>query len=91
MCALLATCARWVTHSTCALPPSSRNSVPTVSPVVPPMPASTSSKISVGVVCVAAVTTWMARLMRDSSPPEAILCKAPAGLPGMVAIKNFND
>ena len=45
-----ATCGRWVTHITCRRAPSPCSSLPTVAATVPPMPASTSSKISVGTV-----------------------------------------
>ncbi|MNC54350.1 hypothetical protein D3C75_1038290 [compost metagenome] len=47
------------------------------------MPTSTSSNTRVGMRDVCAVITWMARLMRDSSPPEATLARALRGCPGL--------
>ena len=46
---------------------------PTISATRPPIPASTSSNTSVGTSATAVVTVWIARLSRDSSPPEATL------------------
>ena len=37
------------------------------------------------------MTTAMAKLIRDNSPPDAICAKAFGCLPGMVEIKNSND
>jgi hypothetical protein len=52
------------------------------------MPTSTSSNTMLGTVLALAVTTWIARLMRDSSPPEAILPRGWVGLPGLVLTRN---
>ena len=66
-----ATCGRWVTHSTWRLCPSCFSRRPTVSATAPPMPASTSSKISVGTGVAVAAMTAIASEMRASSPPDA--------------------
>ena len=82
-----ATCARWVTDSTCADWPSCFINAPTTSPTVPPMPASISSKINVtgratrhraigSAPRARDVVTAMASARRDSSPPEATLASA---------------
>jgi len=49
--------------------------LPTADAVGPEIPTSTSSKISVGVVTFWAIITCIARLIRESSPPEATLAK----------------
>ena len=55
--------------------------LPTISATRPPMPASTSSKISVGTCATWLTTVWIARLMRDSSPPEATFASGPGAMP----------
>ncbi len=50
--------------------------------VGPLIPTSTSSKIRVGVEILRALITTRARLMRDSSPPEATLPSGWMGCPG---------
>src|SRR6185369_8316580 len=69
-----ATCGRCVTAKTWRPLPSCFINRPTVSATAPPMPASTSSKISVAGACSpcgSMPTTATASAMRDSSPPEA--------------------
>ena len=80
--AYAAICGRWVTHSTWKRPASVRSMRPTLSATAPPMPASTSSNISVlpGRSVVASV--FNPSMTRDSSPPEAILASGRASSPG---------
>ena len=52
------------------------------------MPASTSSKTSVGAPAGEAATLMIASITRASSPPDAISRSAPAGTPGLGAITN---
>ena len=85
--AWLATWGRWVMHNNWQCWPSCDNSRPTISAVAPPMPTSTSSKMRLGVMLVVAMTTCMAKLMRDNSPPDAILAKGLALWPGLVLIR----
>ena len=51
---------------------SSFSFCPTISAVRPPMPASTSSKISVGIGSIWTSTVFNASITREISPPEAI-------------------
>lgn len=83
-----ATCGRWVTHKIWCDWPSWCNSFPTVSATAPPIPASTSSKISVGVNEALLVMTLMAKLIRANSPPDATLAKDRGVLPAWPATKN---
>ena len=68
-----ATCGKCVTHSTWRFCPICASKRPTTSATAPPMPESTSSKISVGVAVAVDVMTEIASAMRASSPPLAIL------------------
>src|ERR1700683_2675061 len=52
------------------------------------MPASTSSKTMHSAEFFAAAATWIARLMRDSSPPEATLAMLLGGWPGLALPRN---
>jgi hypothetical protein len=53
--------------------------LPIVSATAPPIPESTSSNTSVATGEALAATSWMARLTRDSSPPEATLASGRSG------------
>ncbi len=53
---------------------------PMVSATSPPMPASISSKMTVGTGASSRQATSMARLTRESSPPEATFCRGWGGL-----------
>ena len=55
------------------------------------MPTSTSSNTRLGVSEVCAVITCIARLIRDSSPPEATLISGLGGCPGLVLTRNSID
>ena len=54
------------------------------------MPTSTSSKISVGTPATPDSAVWIARLMRDSSPPDATLASGPGGRPGWLATRKLD-
>src|SRR5882672_8884245 len=86
--ACAATCGKCVTHSTWRSSPRARKFLPTTSATAPPIPASTSSKIRVGTAAALLVITWIARLMRDSSPPDATLARARGSVPGLVETRN---
>ena len=86
-----ATCGRCVTHSTCRCAPSDCSSRPTVAATAPPMPASTSSKTSVGTWPTSLAATWIARPMRDSSPPDATRDSGPTGCFACAAIRNSSE
>ncbi len=77
-----AICGRWVTTSTWR--PSARRASrrPTASPASPPMPASTSSNTSVGTSSRSAITLRHASIVRESSPPDAVLASDDAFCPG---------
>ena len=83
-----ATWGRWVTHSTWRSRPRRASSLPTISATRPPIPTSTSSKISVGTALSRLVMTWIASPMRDSSPPEATLARLRSGWPAFAATRN---
>ena len=83
-----ATCGRWVTVSTCRRAASDCISRPTVPATAPPMPVSTSSKISVGTAPASLVTTCTASAIRDSSPPDATRASGPSGCFGCPATRN---
>jgi hypothetical protein len=82
-------------HSTWNAEPSMRSLRPTTSAIRPPIPASTSSKISPGAESLggrspvsvnpwrlAAVSVLMASMMRDSSPPETMRARGRSSSPG---------
>ena len=52
------------------------------------MPVSTSSKIRVSTVSVEASTVFMASIIRESSPPEAIFATGLGFSPGLAEIKS---
>ena len=54
----------------------------------PPTPLSTSSKTIVGIVLPSLAMTWIARLMRDNSPPDATRDSGIGGCPGLALIRN---
>jgi len=68
--------------------PSCFNNCPTTSATPPPMPTSTSSNIMVGILSFFAVTTRIAKLIRDNSPPEATLPSGRGATPACPATKN---
>src|SRR6266540_2102695 len=68
-----AICGRWVTTSTCRLAAKAANRFPTATAALPPIPASTSSKTSVGTSSRSTMTLRQASMVRESSPPEATL------------------
>ena len=78
-----ATCGLCVTTSTCSRSATRSSRSPTAAAVAPPMPASTSSKTSVGTGEPRESTTFSASISRDSSPPEAIFCSCPGVWPGI--------
>src|SRR4051794_30684624 len=82
-----ATCGRCVMQTTCASEPSARSRAPTARAVLPPTPASTSSKTSVGEPAPAAKPV-SASMTRESSPPEAASRSGEAGMPALVATMN---
>src|SRR5437762_2147631 len=79
---------RWVIRRTWRLRPSWRSLRPTTSATAPPMPASTSSKMSVAPLSSAAARVLSASMMRDSSPPEATRASERGASPGLVERKN---
>ncbi|MNC85211.1 hypothetical protein D3C83_08000 [compost metagenome] len=78
----------WVTHSTWWCVPNCFSMRPTISATRPPIPASTSSKMSVGTRATRLVTVWIARLSRDSSPPEATFDSGCGAMPLCVETRN---
>ena len=80
--------ARCVTHSTCRPSAARPASAATTDATRPPMPASTSSKTSVGTRSARARTDLSASIVRDSSPPEATRARAFASSPGLVDSRN---
>ena len=80
----LAICGRWVIVSTCARPARRRSVSATAWAVVPPMPASISSKTIVSPPATAAI----ASATRESSPPEAVSATGPNGRPAFGRIRN---
>ena len=70
-------------HSTWNRSPSSRSRAPTTSATAPPMPASTSSKISVLPGSSVEASVFSASMIRDSSPPEAIRASGFTSSPGL--------
>ena len=56
--------------------------------VIPLMPESISSKISVGVSSLSASTVLIARRILESSPPETVVPSGFGGSPGFTEIKN---
>src|SRR5690606_27886268 len=66
-----ATWARWVTAMTWEVRASCARRLPTSIAAAPPMPASTSSNTKVGTGSVPAITTSIASMTRESSPPDA--------------------
>src|SRR5207244_1364815 len=73
-----AICGRWVMQSSCRRCESARRREPTARAAWPPMPASTSSKTSVGAPAGETATLMIASITRASSSPEAISRSAPA-------------
>ena len=61
---------------------------PTLSPTVPPMPASTSSKTSVGTRSSRARIVLSASITRDNSPPDATRASGRASCPTFSATRN---
>ena len=78
-----ATCGRWVMQMTCRSPRSLSRS-PTVRAVLPPIPASISSKTRVPAPA-AAPSPVRASITRESSPPEAASRSGAASIPGLGA------
>ena len=64
------------------------NFTPTFSAVLPDIPESISSNISVSMPSFFAKTLLIASMILESSPPEAILSSGFTGSPGFVAIKS---
>src|SRR6266545_2095257 len=77
-----AICGRWVTTSTCRLAAKAANRFPTATAALPPIPASTSSKTSVGTSSRSTMTLRQASMVRESSPPEATLESGSGACPG---------
>ena len=82
--ATLAICGRCVIVITCARSASRFSVSATAWAVVPPMPASISSKTSVSPPPTAAI----ASATRESSPPEAVSATGPNGSPGFGRMRN---
>ena len=61
---------------------------PTISATPPPTPLSTSSNTMVGMALPSLAMTWIERLMRDNSPPDAILASDCGAWPGLALIRN---
>ena len=64
--------------------------MPTISATPPPTPLSTSSKTIVGIRLPSLAMTWIARLIRDSSPPDAIFESGCGSWPGFGADQEFD-
>ena len=77
-----------MTQRTCRVRATWRSFLPTVSAVLPPMPTSTSSKISTGTASVAASTTLSASIVRESSPPEAMRASGRTSSPELPENRN---
>src|SRR4030042_1374700 len=82
---------RCVTHTPCLDAASLARRSPTERATSPPMPASTSSKISVLIRSEAASTPLIASMTRESSPPEAIERRRLNGSPGVGGMRNSQD
>ena len=67
--------------------PTAASALPTATAAAPPIPASTSSKMSVGGDCVN--TSRNANMTLASSPPEATFDNGKGGLPGLAESKKF--
>ena len=78
-----AICGRCVIVTTCARSARRRNVSPTACAVLPPMPASISSKTIVSPPPTAAI----ASAIRESSPPEAVSATGANGRPGFGRIR----
>ena len=68
-------------ESTCLERATLYNRSPTITAVLPLMPVSTSSNISVGVPSAPAQTVLIASITRESSPPEATFERGLSGSP----------
>ncbi len=80
--------ARCVMQSTCLWRDSAARRSPTASATSPPMPASTSSKMSVLTWSDSARTPLMASMTRESSPPEAMARSLLNGSPRLGEMTN---
>ena len=78
-----ATCARCVTTMTCERSARRASRRPISIAAAPPTPASTSSKTKVGTGSLPAITTSIASITRESSPPEAPRETGRGSAPGM--------
>src|SRR5258706_1511347 len=89
--ACTATCGRCVTERTwwCFARVCRRR--PTTSATAPPIPASTSSKTSVGTDASPERSTWIASERRESSPPEATLASGASAWPSCAATRSSTD
>ena len=70
-----------MTTRTCRVRASAARRRPTATPAMPPIPASTSSKTSVGTASRSARTLRHASIVRESSPPEATFASGTAAWP----------
>ena len=87
-CAFPAICGECVTQIICVFLESSRNFSATLLTVSPEIPVSISSKISTEILSTAENTVLRASIIREISPPEAILARGLNVSPTFVAIKN---
>ena len=71
--------------------PSARSRSPTMRAVLPPTPASISSKTSVAPPAPACWSPQRASITRESSPPEAASRSGAASIPGFGAILSSTD
>ena len=81
-----AICGRWVMQITWWCRDNSDSFWPTISATLPPIPASTSSKIKVSTESVSAKMAFNASTTRESSPPDAILASGLSASPMLGAI-----
>ena len=83
---MTAICDRWVTHMTCLVFDTWRSFTPIFWAARPLTPVSISSNIIVGVSSFSATTFFIASIIRESSPPEAIFAIGFGGSPAFTDI-----
>ena len=75
-------------QKTCLVSATFFSLVPTFSAMRPPIPVSTSSNIITGIVSCLFRIDFKASMMRESSPPDAILARGRSSSPGLGENKN---
>ena len=78
-------------HNTCRRRETIFRRSPTILAVLPPIPMSTSSKMSVGTLSTSDSTVLIASMTRESSPPEATFTSGLSGSPGLAERRNSTE